>query len=210
MTARVASPTCTIIAGPNGAGKSTVYHLIELPGEFINADDIARKISPVDPDSASFQAGREALRMLDEKLLHKSDFTYETTLSSHQSVRIIQQARLRGYRTQLIFIALPNAELHVERVRDRVMNGGHHIPEDTIRRRYTVSFDNLVKAMPLSDEIAIFANSDKSGPATLVGIRAGRIERNFLKESNPFDRRIATCVAAGLNVPLEAILPSVT
>lgn len=207
MTDRAIVPSATIIAGPNGAGKSTIYSLVDLPGEFINADDIARRLNPTDPDSASFQAGREALRILEEKLLLRTDFCYETTLSSHQSIRIIKEARLRGYRTQLLFVALANADLHVERVRDRVMKGGHNIPEDTIRRRYDIAFENLVRAIPLSDEIAIFGNSDKSGPAIGIEIRGSKIERNFLSKDNPFDRRIASCVAAGLSVPLETVLP---
>lgn len=200
-------PICTIIAGPNGAGKSTIFSLIELPGEFINADDIARRLNPENPDQASFQAGREAIRVLDEKLLDRSDFCYETTLSSRQSLKVIQQAHLAGYRTQLIFVALPHVELHIQRVKDRVMKGGHDIPEDTIRRRYDVAFENLALAIPLSDEIAIFGNSDKSGPAVKVEIREGLIERSSLQANNPFDRRIAISVAAGLAIPIESLFP---
>lgn len=208
MKEQAISPVCTIVAGPNGAGKSTIYQHIGIPGEFINADDIARQLNYEDPESVSFQAGREALRRLEDVLLRKEDFCYETTLSSHQSIKVIQQARLRGYRTQLIFVALANVELHIQRVRDRVMKGGHDIPDGTIRRRYDIAFENLMKAIPLSDEIAIFGNSSQIGPEILVEIRKGLMERNSLNADAPFDRRIAACVAAGLNIPVESILPA--
>lgn len=208
MSERAGDPICTIIAGPNGAGKSTIYGLIDLPGEFINADDIARELNPDQPASASLPAGREVLRILDEKFLAKASFCYETTLSSHQAIRVIQKARLAGYHTQLLFVALASADLHVQRVRDRVMKGGHDIPEDTIRRRYDVSFENLTKAVPLCDEVAIFDNSSAAGPMACIELLFGRISRNSLSRDKPLDRRIAGSVAAGLGLPLDHILPA--
>lgn len=118
----------------------------------------------------------------------------------------MQQARLAGYRVQLVFMILANAELHVQRVRDRVMKGGHDIPADTIRRRYDVAFANLEKAVGLSEEVAIFDNSDQTGPRICVEIREGRIERNSLYGTRELDSRIASCVASALGLPVGAIL----
>lgn len=121
---------------------------------------------------------------------------------------MIRESRLAGYRTQLLFVALANADLHVQRVRDRVMKGGHDIPENTIRRRYDVSFENLAKAIPLCDEVAVFDNSSAGGPVARLELLAGRIVRNGVSAERSLDRRIAESVAAGLGIPLDHILPS--
>jgi predicted ABC-type ATPase len=200
------SPNCTILGGPNGAGKSTIYDLIDRPGDFINADVIARDLSPQNPESVSLLAGKEVLRLLDEKLLSRSDFTYETTLSSHQSINIIKRARLSGFQVGLVFVALQDSDLHVERVSNRVLKGGHDIPEETIRRRYGLAFDNLIKAIPLSHEVAIFDNSDKVGPRIVIEIADGVLVRSNLNFNNSFDQRIATCVASALGLRPEEVL----
>lgn len=88
----MATPICTILGGPNGSGKSSLYRALDLPGEFVNADLVARRIDPVDPEAASVAAGR--------------DFVYETTLSSNQAVGLMRRARETGYQVALVFVAL--------------------------------------------------------------------------------------------------------
>jgi predicted ABC-type ATPase len=110
-------PECAIIAGPNGAGKSSIFKRVSLPGQFINADDVARQLNP---EKASLEAGRTVTKTLDAVLTAGADFSYETTLSSHQSLRVIRRAKGSGYRILLIFVALYSATLHVKRVRQRV------------------------------------------------------------------------------------------
>jgi predicted ABC-type ATPase len=203
-TSRTASrPTCSLLAGPNGAGKSTLFSLIELPGTFINADEIAARIDPDHPANAALQAGREALRLLDAAFLEQDSFVYETTLSSHQSINVLRRARMSGFYTQVVFVALQLADLHVQRVRDRVMKGGHHIPEAVIRRRYDVAFDNLTIAVPLCDELAVFDNSHAAGPSLRLTIDQGTIASNALTRALPFDQKIAACVAPALHMRAE-------
>ncbi len=203
MSRSAVQPSCSLLAGPNGAGKSTIFSLIDLPGIFINADEIAARIDPAQPANAALQAGREALRLLDEAFLAHESFVYETTLSSHQSINVLRRARMSGFRTQLVFVALQQVDLHVQRVRDRVLKGGHHIPEAVIRRRYDVAFDNLTIAVALSDELAVFDNSHAAGPSLRLTIDHGTIATNALSRTRPFDRRIAACVAPALSMRAE-------
>jgi predicted ABC-type ATPase len=141
--------------------------------------------------------------------LTKASFCYETTLSSHQAIRVLQRAQLAGYHTQLLFVSLVHPDLHVQRVRDRVMKQGHDIPEETVRRRYDISFQNLTTAIPLCHEVAVVDNSYPSGPVVRVELLNGRITRNGLSSARQLDRRIAGCVAMGLNLPIANILPIV-
>lgn len=110
-------PECAIIAGPNGAGKSSIFKRVALPGQFINADDFARQLNPSSPEKASLEAGRMVMKTLDTVLTAGADFTYETTLSSHQSLNVVRRAKGSGYRILLIFVTLYSATLHVKRVR---------------------------------------------------------------------------------------------
>jgi predicted ABC-type ATPase len=120
---------------------------------------------------------------------------------------LLRSARDAGYQTILIFVALATPDLHVLRVRQRVALGGHHIPEDVIRRRYRVVFSNLAECLRLSETILIFDNS-ADGARLVMDIEGPRIVRNHADASNAFDRRIAESVAAGLAIPLDHILPS--
>ncbi|MGK6315004.1 zeta toxin family protein [Neorhizobium sp. DT-125] len=199
-------PECTVLAGPNGAGKSSFFKHLSFPGKFINADDVAGELNPRDPEAASLQAGRLVLKTIENVFSRRVDFTYETTLSSHQSINLLKRAKEEGYRTLLIFIALNSADLHVARVQQRVQQGGHNIPEPIIRRRYDLAFENLKKAFLFCEAIVIYDNSSSDGYRELLEIEDGRIVANGLNSHERFDRRIASCVAAGLNTPLESVL----
>jgi predicted ABC-type ATPase len=129
-----------IIAGPNGAGKTTFAREF-LPSEagcpiFINADLIAQGISPFAPESASIAAGRLMLALIDKHALRGDSFAFETTLSGSGYARKIPEWRSIGYRVELFFLSLPSVDFAIERVRQRVAQGGHNIPIDTIGRRF--------------------------------------------------------------------------
>lgn len=136
-----------IIAGPNGAGKTTFAKEF-LPSEagcpiFINADLIAAGLSPFQPETAAIAAGR---LMLDLIRLHaeKGDsFAFETTLSGRGYARMIQAWREKGYRIELFFLRLPNVQFAVERVAQRVRQGGHGIPQDVIARRFSAGLEQF-------------------------------------------------------------------
>ena len=136
-----------IIAGPNGAGKTTFAREF-LPNEahcpiFINADLIAAGLSPFQPETVAVRAGRLMLEEIRERVRHRQSFAFETTLSGRTYVRMIRKWRDLGYHVKLIFLSLPNADMAVARVAARVAQGGHNVPEDVIRRRFSLGLQNL-------------------------------------------------------------------
>lgn len=136
-----------IIAGPNGAGKTTFARDF-LPSEahtlrFINADLIAAGLAPFNPESVAFKAGRLMLQEIDECVTAGHDFAFETTLSGWSYLRKIKHWQTLGYQVKLWFLSLPSGDLAVSRVAQRVMQGGHNIPEDVIRRRFKAGIKNF-------------------------------------------------------------------
>lgn len=134
-------PNLYIIAGCNGAGKTTASFTI-LPEilncrEFVNADEIARGISPFNIEKAAFTAGRLMLARINDLIIEQQDFAFETTLATKSYAALIQKARLNGFTITVLFLWLNSFELAKERVRVRVKNGGHNIPDDVIERRYS-------------------------------------------------------------------------
>lgn len=141
------SKKIVIIAGPNGAGKTTFAREF-LPNEahcpiFINADLIAAGLSPFAPELAAFKAGKLMLKTIDELIFNSESFAFETTLSGSGYARAIPQWRKLGYHVKLIFLQLPDVETAIARVAERVRQGGHDIPEATIRRRFNAGLQNF-------------------------------------------------------------------
>lgn len=142
-----------IIAGPNGAGKTTFARAF-LPQEarisrFINADLIAAGLSPFAPEAEAIKAGRLMLEEIAQCVRRRESFAFETTLSGLGYLRHIGAWRKSGYHVSLFFLALPTAEFAIARVAERVRQGGHHIPEDVIRRRFEAgrrNFDDRYRA----------------------------------------------------------------
>lgn len=155
-----------IIAGANGAGKTTFAREF-LPNEaaclnFVNADLIAAGLSPFAPQSAALQAGRLMLKTIENHVAQKVSFAFETTLSGKIWAKSIKNWQVLGYRVELIFLRLANADEAVARVAQRVLQGGHHIPEDVIRRRFVAGLQNFQQLyVPLVDSWALYDNSGK-------------------------------------------------
>jgi predicted ABC-type ATPase len=164
-------PNLYIIAGCNGAGKTTASYTV-LPEilnckEFINADEIAKGLSPFQPEKVSIQAGRIMLHRIDELLKSKNDFAFETTLSSKTYANTIKEAKEAGYFVTLVYFWLNSVELAKERVKLRVNEGGHNIPEETIERRYKLGLENLFnRFIPIVDYWMVFDNS--MNPSTFI------------------------------------------
>ncbi len=140
-------PSLYIIAGPNGAGKTTFIKRF-APRElalldFINADEIARGLSPFAPERAQIEAGRLVLTRFRQFVADGRDFVLETTLSGKTYRRLFADARQVGYAIQLDFLMLPTIEHSQRRVVRRVASGGHNVPETDLRRRFLVSLQNL-------------------------------------------------------------------
>ncbi|HEY4151421.1 MAG TPA: zeta toxin family protein, partial [Chitinophagaceae bacterium] len=156
-------PNLYIIAGCNGAGKTTASFTI-LPEilnckEFVNADNIAAGLSPFNPESVAIEAGRLMLLRIHELMRTGADFAFETTLASRSYVSLVRYAQQIGYTITLLFIWLDSPETAIQRVADRVAEGGHNIPEDVIKRRYYRGIFNLMNLyMPICDRWIIVNN----------------------------------------------------
>lgn len=153
-----------IIAGCNGAGKTTASFTI-LPEiieckEFVNADEIAKGLSPFQPEKVSFEAGRIMLKRIKGLLNENESFGFETTLSTKSYKNKILNAKQNGYTVTLLFFWLNNVDLAKERVKTRVKEGGHNIPNKVIERRYIKGIKNLFDIyMDIVDGALIFDNS---------------------------------------------------
>ncbi len=158
-------PHIIIIAGANGAGKSTVapYLLRDKLGieEFVNADTLAQGLSAFAPETVAITAGKIMLRRLDKLTKANVDFAFETTLSTRSFVPRLNKMRENGYKFKLIFLYLENSELAVLRVAERVRQGGHNIPETTIKRRYEKGLQNFFALYKtIADNWFFYDNSD--------------------------------------------------
>ena len=156
-------PNCYIIAGPNGAGKTT-FAEVYLPNEgdcihFVNADLIAKGISPFDPKLGSIAAGRILLERVNDLVGRREDFAFETTLSGEGMKERIKNWKDQGYRIKLIFLKLPNVETAKARVRNRVSEGGHNVLTATIERRFERGLRQIDNYKKIVDEWVIYDNS---------------------------------------------------
>jgi predicted ABC-type ATPase len=141
------APQVVIIGGPNGAGKTTISRevLANTLGihEFVNADVIAAGLSGFAPERAAFAAGRIMLSRLRELATERASFAFETTLASRTFAPWLGTLAEGGYQVHVLYVWLENAELAIERVRQRVSKGGHHVPDDVVARRYRRSMTNF-------------------------------------------------------------------
>ena len=174
-----------IIAGCNGAGKTTASFTI-LPEilnckEFVNADEIAKGLSPFQPERVSFEAGRIMLNRINELLETNKNFAFETTLATKSYKSKIAEAKSKNYSVTLLFFWLQNVELAIERVKTRVLEGGHNIETEVIKRRYINGIKNLFEIyLPIADEIMIFDNSE--GKHILIAKKSLETEIDIFNE----------------------------
>ncbi|MCL1973303.1 MAG: zeta toxin family protein [Bacteroidetes bacterium] len=164
-----------IIAGCNGAGKTTASFTI-LPEmlhckEFVNADEIAKGLSPFNPESVAIEAGRIMLRRMQELIKAKVDFAFETTLAPRTYIQLVALAKSEGYLVTLLFFWLNSPDLAVARVKMRYANGGHDVEENVVRRRYFSGLRNLfLLYLPLCN-FWMMINSSVT-PSELIAERA--------------------------------------
>jgi len=157
-------PKLYIIAGPNGAGKTTfakefLPHYAKC-SNFVNADLIAAGLSPFSPANVSIKAGKLLLAEIDDFIGHKADFAFETTLAGKAYVNLIKEAKAKGYFVHIFFLWIPSLSLAKERIKQRVKQGGHHVPDVDVQRRLGRSLNNFFNLyMPLANAWDIFDNS---------------------------------------------------
>ena len=168
-----------IISGCNGAGKTTASYTV-LPDilkcrEFVNADEIARGLSPFNPESVAIEAGRLMLQRIEDLLSKDETFSIETTLATKSYISLVRRAQAKGYRVNVLFFWLKTPELAIQRVAERVQKGGHNIPEDIVKRRYIAGITNLFRLyMPEVDYWSIHDNSES--PRELIAHGGNNIE----------------------------------
>jgi predicted ABC-type ATPase len=163
-----------IIGGPNGAGKTTAAQLLVPRGlqisEFVNADEIARGLSPFNPERAALVAGRLMLERIRELIKNRQSFAFETTCAGRTHLAMLRRCKADGWRVTLVYLWLPSPQAALDRVARRVREGGHGIPNDVVVRRYWSGLANLqLLYLPLADVAVIYDNSD--GHGTLIAER---------------------------------------
>jgi predicted ABC-type ATPase len=156
-----------ILGGPNGAGKTTAA-MVLLPTQlrvssFLNADEIARSISPDNIDAVAFEAGRQLIERMHRFVIEGRSFAFETTCSGKPYLRLLKECKEQGWRISLIYLWVPSPEYSIARVAKRVSQGGHNIPEEVIRRRYQTGLWNMRDLyLPLADDATIYDNRDNA------------------------------------------------
>lgn len=165
-----------IIGGCNGAGKTTasftVFPEILNCKEFVNADEIAKGLSPFNPESVAIEAGRLMLNRIDYLLSQNKTFSIETTLSTRSYVNLIKRAQNLGYYVQLIYFWLETPDLAIRRVAERVNNGGHNIPIDVIKRRYVAGIKNMFNIF--MNEVDLWMIYDNSHASRIFVAKGGK------------------------------------
>ena len=174
----VTTPRIVVLCGPNGSGKSTsAERLFRGPlevEEFVNADTIAKGLSAFSPEQVSLAAGRIMVRRLRELAESRAVFAFETTLAARSFAPWLQGLRATGYQVQLIYLWLTSPEVAISRVADRVRAGGHHVPDDVVRRRYFSGLVNLrALYIPLADQRQVVDNGDIANPRVIASGAAG-------------------------------------
>jgi predicted ABC-type ATPase len=172
-------PLVVIVAGPNGAGKSTTAPELLSQAlhvqEFVNADAIALGLSGLQPDTVAFAAGRVMLARLKVLAGLRADFAFETTLASRTFAPWLNKLRESGYRAHLIFLSLPNVDLALERVAERVRLGGHNVPPDVVRRRFVGGLRNFFSLYrPRVDSWQLIDNSKMDAPSVIASRLPGQ------------------------------------
>jgi predicted ABC-type ATPase len=169
-------PVLTVVGGPNGSGKSSIVCGLEFEGrdDLLEADAIAKRIDPSNPRRAAVAAAREVIRRTREYLENRQSFAIETTLSSRSTLATMRQAQAHGFVVRLVYVCLDNPERSIQRVRERVAQGGHDVPDADIRRRYNRSLLNLPAALRLVHQAVVYENSEAE-PRKVLETQAGTV-----------------------------------
>ena len=159
-----AKPTIYLIAGSNGAGKTTFAKEFlrrrAAVVRFLNAHEIARGLSPFAPAQVALKGGRILLSEVKSCIVKNESFALESTLSGRTHLPLLQGARAKGYRLQLHYLWIATATDAIERIQQRVLQGGHHVPTADVKRRFGRSLRNLVESyLPIADQWVIWDNS---------------------------------------------------
>lgn len=182
-------PEILVLAGVNGAGKSSIIGsaLRSNDADYFNPDEITRRLREAQPglpfDNANVRAWHVGRRLLERAIEEWKRFAFETTLGGRTITGLLLKAANVGLPVRIVYVGLESADLHVRRVRARVRRGGHDIPEERIRQRYTSSRANMVRLIPHVAELRVLDNTREADPATgdrpepkpILHLKAGRL-----------------------------------
>lgn len=184
----MANSTIVVLAGVNGAGKSSIAgQFVQARGAYFNPDTVAQQIRSLHPDislaTANGHAWQIGKTLLEQAIEQKRDYRFETTLGGNTIPSLLELAAKSGVRLHIWFCGLASPELHIHRVSQRVLHGGHHIPEAKIRERWSASRENLIRLMPHIAHLRVYDNSEDSDPRQgiaphprlLLEMRGGKI-----------------------------------
>jgi predicted ABC-type ATPase len=165
-------PRIYVLAGTNGAGKSSLMGamLLQQGVEYFDPDQAARRIFSSNPGISQLEANsaawHEGRRLLERAIAEKLDFAFETTLGGKTIASLLGQSLAEGIEVRIWYVGLDRVERHIARVCSRVAHGGHDIPEERIRERYTRSRLNLIRLLPRLTELLLYDNSEEADPRT--------------------------------------------
>jgi predicted ABC-type ATPase len=158
-------PHLWVIAGPDGVGKTTYAfrHIRAVSGSnvFVNLDEIARGLFPIDPRGGQRRAGRVAIEMIETLIKERRTFSIETTLSGQTHLRTLQKARKTGYGVTLLYFIVNNPEICLSRIERRVSEGGHDVAENDVRRRFERSLNNFSDYSSISNIWRVFDSQNQ-------------------------------------------------
>ena len=177
-------PKLLIVGGSNGAGKSTfaVPYAARIGLPFLNADVLTKRYADAGESQPLIKAAREFMRVLDETIERGESICIETTLSGRYIRGVVERARARGYRVELVFLFLSSPEVAISRVSGRVKKGGHDVPEEDIRRRFDRTFENFLALKDEVDEYKVYYSQVE--PRVLAQFYDGRKLHTFDQGAN--------------------------
>ena len=153
---KVILPEVMVFAGPNGSGKSTIKRMSKIAGEYINADDIKKSTLCSD-----LEAAIKAEELREKMILEKKDFTFETVLSTDRNLILLRKAKEKGYFIRCIYVLTNNSGINVARVNARKALGGHGVPEDKIRSRYSKALNLIPQLVGICDIMHLYDNTNE-------------------------------------------------
>ena len=159
----MSNPRVLAIAGPNGSGKSTIAKKIKKYGKYINADDLKVKYALTD-----IEAAQKAENLRNDFLRRKADFTFETVLSTDRNLILLEEAQKSGYQVHCIYVLTKNVAINIARVKGRVLDGGHDVPEGKIRSRFEKAMKLLPRLIEVCDFLLIYDNSTDDDPSLIL------------------------------------------
>ena len=199
-----------IFAGTNGAGKSTFYNMSQDIPDFketvrINTDEIVREIGNWQSNADQMKAGKIGIKLRNEAIKQGKSFNEETTLCGKTIIKLFEKLKENGYKIDLYYVGLKNSDIALERIKNRVANGGHDIPAEKVRKRYEESRSNLEKVIPFCDSISVFDNSESF--RRLATIKEGKLIQKTDKVPFWFNSKLKNLISSGKvknNTPTES------